>query len=104
MAFGVNVNTPVAGLYATAEKARLAAGKAGVADAIKPRVNVICTLSEVPKFVWVVKPTVIGAAGACVILSGAATLKVTAVMMPPRAPELILPGLSVNKCYKVRVS
>jgi hypothetical protein len=101
LAFGVNVNTPVAPSYATEEKAGLAAGKEAVADAIKPRATVIRTLSDAPKFVWVVKATVIGAAGACVILSVAATLKVTAVMMPPRAPELILPGLSVNK---VRVS
>jgi hypothetical protein len=101
LAFGVNVNTPVAPSYATEEKAGKAAGKAGVADAINPRATVIRTLSEVPKFVWVVKATVIGAAGACVILSAAATVKVTPVMMPPRAPEFTVPGLSVNK---VRVS
>ncbi len=97
MAVGVNVNTPVAPSYATAVKAGLAAGKAGVADAIKPRATVIRTLSDAPKFVWVAKATVIGAPGACVILSVVATVKVTPVMMPPRAPEFTVPGLSVNK-------
>jgi hypothetical protein len=68
---------------------------------MKGRATVTNTLSDAPKFVWVVKATVIGAAGACVILSVAATVKVTPVMMPPRAPELKVPALSVNK---VRVS
>jgi hypothetical protein len=100
-AFAVNVKTP---LPATAAKLTVKGGvpqRVGVADAMKLPTTVINTVLPETKFVWVVKATVIGAPGALVILSNGAMLKLTPVMMPPRAPELKVPGLSVDK---VRVS
>lgn len=98
-AFAVNVKTP---LPAPEAKLTVKGGagvpiRVGVAEAMKFPATVINTVLPETKFVWVVKATVIGAPGALVILSNGAISKRTPVMMPPRAPELTKPGLSVDK-------